>query len=284
MMQNEDPPMERLEAAMAKARAARRQAVQPNGTLGLPADPSMAPVSVALSANDWTTLTRIEISPHTANRNRLGALQGQQAATPYDMLRARVLQKMKANNWTRLAITSPNPGCGKTTLSANLAFSLARQSDLRVFLMDFDLRRPTLAKILHQKTRANIADLLQGRIRFADHAVRYEDNLAICLNQKSVAQSSELLQSRQTVEILNDITRRWQPDIVIFDMPPLRGNDDTLGFMSQVDAALMVAAAESTTLSQIDICERELSNITNVVGVVLNKCRYPDIESGYGAD
>ena len=44
------------------------------------------------------------------------------------------------------------------------------------------------------------------------------------------------------------------------------GSDDTLGFLPKADCALLVCAAGSTTLSQIDACERELSNVTNVVG------------------
>ena len=59
-------------------------------------------------------------------------------------------------------------------------------------------------------------------------------------------------------------------------------SDDVMGFMGQVDAVLLVAAAETTTTKEIDACERELAGQTNVMGVVLNKCRYAN--EGYGYD
>jgi Mrp family chromosome partitioning ATPase len=49
-----------------------------------------------------------------------------------------------------------------------------------------------------------------------------------------------------------------------------------------VDAAIIVAAAGQTTVDQIDACERELAARTNVVGVVLNRCRYMGQDYGYG--
>jgi BioD-like phosphotransacetylase family protein len=58
-------------------------------------------------------------------------------------------------------------------------------------------------------------------------------------------------------------------------------SDDNVGFLGNVDCALLIAAAESTTLSNIDLCEKELAQLTNVLGVVLNKCRYPDDSVGY---
>jgi protein-tyrosine kinase len=307
--------MERLEAAMEKARAARRAArsagVQPVNAaapapLVLPPSasvppavpapevavppvppPAVAPDLVAPAAPepaaDWGKLHAITLPPQLAPRRRLGALMGQEHAAPYDLLRTRVLRQMTEAKWTRLAVTSPNKGCGKSTVSLNLALSLARQPDLRVILMDFDLRRPALAKMLNHSRPDSMALLLEGGVDFADQAVRFGANLALALNHHGVRNSSELLQSARTGEILDAIEARWKPDVMIFDMPPLQGNDDSLGFLGRVDAALLVAAAGSTALSQIDTCEKELAAVTNVMGVVLNKCRYLGSEPGYDA-
>jgi len=59
-------------------------------------------------------------------------------------------------------------------------------------------------------------------------------------------------------------------------------SDDAMAVMGQIDCVLIIAAAESTTIKEIDRCERELATQTNVLGVVLNKCRY--MEEGYGYD
>jgi hypothetical protein len=60
--------------------------------------------------------------------------------------------------------------------------------------------------------------------------------------------------------------------------------DDAIGFLHNVDCALLVAAAGSTTIAQVDACERDIAAHTNVLGVTLNKCRYLDKDQAYGYD
>lgn len=265
--------MERLEAAMAKARAARTRVEAQRG--------QHAPQPLA-TASDWSALPVIDIPTRLARRKRLNAVLGAEFSTPFDVLRSRVVRQMKEAGWSRLAVTSPTTQCGKTTISLNLALSLARYGQFRILLMDFDLRRPSLAALLDRSRDVpDITGLFQPGARFADYALRYGENLAICLNRAPVRQSAELVQGTETAAALDRIEAEWAPDITIFDTPPMRGADDNLGFFSRVDCALIVAAAGSSTLAQIDRCEREVGNLTNVLGTVLNKCRYPDPQGGF---
>ena len=78
------------------------------------------------------------------------------------------------------------------------------------------------------------------------------------------------------------IEEAYQPDLVIFDLPPILSSDDTLGFISNVDCALLVAMAEKTTAENIDLAESELAAHSNVAGIVLNRCRYVGGQYGYG--
>lgn len=277
--------MEGLEAAMAKARAARNalrtegQAVPPRGATGGPAaGPSD---SGHPGPGDWSDLRTLEIPSHVARARRINAVAGPDFASYYGILRARVLRQMKENGWTRLAVTSPREKSGKSTISLNLALSLARSDDQRIILMDMDLRRPSLGQMLNLKPLPDITGLLRPGAFFKDHALRYGSNLAICPNRAKVPGSAELLQGYAIKEALDRIEADWQPDIMIFDTPPMQGNDDNMGFFTNVDCALIVAAAGSDTLAQIDRCEQEVSNLTNVLGTVLNKCRYADTSSGF---
>ena len=293
--------MERLEAAMAKARAERGKAWAPAEEAVTPAtaDSALAPgvgvrraqpgpgqsdgqlAGQASRAGDFLVLPPITITPRQARRKRLNAILGPEFSSPYDILRSRVLHQMKKEGWTRLAVTSPSTRCGKSTISMNLALSLARHSEKRIILMDFDLRRPALATFLDLTDAPDISRLLRSGGRLADHAVRYGENLAICANRIKVAQSAELLQSKSTAEALDRIEAEWQPDLIIFDTPPMQGNDDNLGFFAHVDCALVVAAAGSSTLAQIDRCEQEVGGLTNILGTVLNKCQYTDQNTGF---
>ncbi len=267
--------MERLEAALAKAREQRRMHMpEPAEAVRVVPDPAAAGIG-------WSALPEIVVPSDRALRNRIAALLGGKDAVPYDMLRSRTIRQMKDKAWTRIAVTSPDAGCGKTTVALNLALSLSRQKDLKVMLFDLDLRRPSLNKVLGQGSKSSFWEVLERKITFQDQAARVGENLAVAVNAVPCSHPAELLQSQRTRDILDEIEAQWKPDVMIFDMSPMLASDDNVGFLGNVDCAILVAAAESTRMTNIDLCEKELAQLTNVMGVVLNKCRYADDSVGY---
>ena len=312
--------MERIQAAIAKARATREATRSeaparpapsdtPSGTADViestpmpEASPGPAPEPApaadipaadipgteapapALSPEDtWAEMPVLKVRPRTLIRRRITALEGGSGTKEIDQLRTRILQQMRARGWKRLAITSPSPGCGKTYLAVNLGFSLARQTDQRAVVGELDLRRPTMAKLLGITDRASFGRVLAGEAVVEDCAVRASRNLAFLTNASSTRNSAELLQSARAKRVLDEIEARLAPTITLFDLPPMQQGDDALAFAERVDCMLIVAAAGQTTVREIDVCERDLAAQTNVLGVVLNKCRYMPAESGYGS-
>ena len=152
---------------------------------------------------------------------------------------------------------------------------------MRTILMELDLRRPSLAATLGITGAGSFSQVLQGRAGFGDAAYRYGDGLAIAPNAGPVRNPAELLHGSSVPTALALIEANYAPDVMLFDMPPMLVSDDAMVLMGQVDAVLLVAAAETTTVKEIDACERELASQTNVMGVVLNKCRYMGPEYGY---
>ncbi|MEL6210616.1 MAG: chromosome partitioning protein, partial [Pseudomonadota bacterium] len=73
------------------------------------------------------------------------------------------------------------------------------------------------------------------------------------------------------------------PTVMLFDLPPLLVNDDAMAFLGHVDCALIVAAAEKTTVKEIDRCERDVASQTFVLGVILNRCRYMERSDSYNS-
>lgn len=271
--------MERLEAALEKARN-DRQIVRAANTA------KTAPVSKPTPAkpvaeDKWKTLKKFKISSRIARRHRISTLTQGKNSGPYDLLRTRALRIMSDNNWSTMAVTSPNKTCGKTTVCTNLALSLARQSDLRVLVLDLDLRRPAMHKIVAHRPDRSLHEVLQGKYPIETAFLRYGDNLAFGLNNSPVSNPSELLQSKMTRDRLTEIKEAFKPDLMIFDMPPMLVSDENVGFLPIVDCGLLIGAADSTTIAQLDICEKELAELTNVLGVVLNKCRFTDNDAGY---
>ncbi len=301
--------MEKIQAAIAKARAARSGTGRPateaeaeGGPLRLtpdsriaetaPAGPEAASASpapaapgpgAAASASDaaWLALPGFNPDPRHLLHSRVLAAEAGPDALSFDVIRTRMLQQMRANGWTRVAITSPGTGCGKSMLALNLAFSLARQPEQRTVLIETDLRRPKLSRYLGLPAQQEVSRFLEGRAPFADHAVRIGANLAVATQTHVVRSPAELLHGGAVADALAGLARDYAPTVMLFDMPPMQAGDDVMAFIGHVDAVLIVAAAELTTIKQIDHCERELATQCNVMGVVLNKCRYFDTMSQY---
>jgi Mrp family chromosome partitioning ATPase len=83
---------------------------------------------------------------------------------------------------------------------------------------------------------------------------------------------------------VDEIEEMLKPDVMLFDTAPVLTGDDTLAFADQVDCALLVAAAEESTIAEIDRAGELLAGHTQVLGVVLNKCRFLSRSEGYSED
>jgi Mrp family chromosome partitioning ATPase len=269
--------MERIQAAIAKARASRdHRAPGPSGGLR-----RSAPALPGRRAEAWEALPMHRATAGRLERNRIIANIHSEEGAAFDVLRTRVLKMMQENGWKRLAITSPTAACGKSTVALNLGLSLTRRDDVSAILIEADMRRPSLAQKLGITERYSAATVLRGTAPFGDNACRISERFALTVNLGKVTNPSDFLQAPLVNEVLRGIEEEYAPTVMLFDMPPLLVNDDTIGFLRHVDCAMVVAAAEHTSVKEIDECERELASHTNVLGVVLNKCRFTGRKYGY---
>ena len=275
--------MERIRDAIQKARRAREgepvfEEEQPESRRrGTPARPDLE--------ESWLAIPQFEPDHKHFRKNRIITLICEDPAyTSFDIMRTKLLATMKQKGWRSLAITSPNPHCGKTMVSANLAFSFARQKEIRSVLIDIDLRRPQLAKTLGLKPGPSVASFLSGFGEITSQFVRFDKNLAIGASTNAQKHSAELLSNSQTRKSIDTLCDQLQPDIIIYDMPPLLASDDTLAFLPNVDCTLLVVEAEKTTIQEVDETEQTLAEKSNLLGVVLNKCRFGSENYGYYYD
>lgn len=273
--------MEKLQAAIEIARQKRE--AERSGT-ALPPAPQVpqaegdAPPGPPAQGADalWQALARTELDQAALVRSRILAQSASPEATPFDVLRTKILYQMRQNGWRRLAITSPLPKCGKTTAAVNLALALGRQPELRSMLFDFDLRAPAVADKLGLPRPPSIAPLLRGECSFADHGRRIGPNLALALSGEAQTDPTRLLMADTTRDTLARIQGDYAPDIMIFDLPSILIGDDARAFLQHVDCALILARADQTRYGDFDSCEREVGEYTNVLGVVLNGYRHGD--------
>lgn len=236
------------------------------------ADPIVQNPDKAEVDRAWEEIRTYELNPLHLESNRLvSASRENPASVAFDVLRTRLLHALKSRGWSRVAITSPTKGCGKTFVAANLAFSIAHKPSTRVVLMDLDLRLPNLAPTLGIRDAGNIAQALHGTVPMNEHLLRIAPNLAVGLNKASAQDPAELLQEPTTARALDEMRAALQPDVVIYDLPPALLCDDVLAFLPQVDGVLLVADGHSTRAKEVTACERLFKDQTELLGVVLNR-------------
>lgn len=236
----------------------------------------------------WAALRRLAVSERQSDLGRLVRHgRGEPAQAVFDMLRTRVAQAMQERGWSRIAISSPTKGCGKTFVAANLALALARLRTLRVGLMDLDFRMPSLAAVFGAHDAGALSLLLGGHDRIEDHVRRIDDHLAVAFNGVRLQEPAEALNDTTTGETLDRLQAVLGLDILIFDLPPMLACDDFLAFLPKVDCALLVAGGGVTRADEIRRCAKLIEGRKPLLGVVLNQADDPDVERyryGYGPD
>ncbi len=169
-----------------------------------------------------------------------------------------------------ILITSAVPNEGKTTVTSNLAITMAL-AGARVLLADCDLRRGGVSELFKLPTSPGLSEALRGTTHWRD-AVQETGvrNLDLLARGEVFDQTSEMLLSRIADEMLKEMSDEY--DYVIFDSAPVLVADDTGSFAPKLDTVLFVVRMSSTmarlTGKALDLLyDRQV----NVGGVILNR-------------
>lgn len=203
--------------------------------------------------------------------NRIISNEQDPVLNAYRVLRTRVLQRMEENGWRSLAIVSPGAGAGKTVTAINLSIAIGSKEGSRSTLVDLDFYRPRVAHYLGLSEPPSILDFFEGKKNLEDVTLRPDlMNTLVIANERVTRRGAEHLTSARTDELINRSIHEFGSRVVIFDMSPLLGCDDTIAFLPKVDCVLLVAASGQTRVSEFNEAKRLLSNM-NTVGAILNK-------------
>jgi capsular exopolysaccharide synthesis family protein len=276
--------MERIKQALERARQEREQAVPGSGNGAPPAAPRPRAAPAPLPEHTFVyTQTRVmPVSEDWFRRHRvLAALHNDAVSDAYKVLRTSVLQRMRANGWSSLAVTGPGRGAGKTLTAVNLAVSMAGEVNNSVLLVDLDLRRPHVHRYFSDEKLPGISDYLtDGRPL---HEILFNpgiDRLVVLPGHRPYANSSEMLSSPRMVQLADELASRYPSRIVLYDMPPLLECDDVMAFAPHVDAVLLVVGEGDTTREELARAAEVIGEL-NLIGTVLNKSEEERTAYGY---
>ena len=170
------------------------------------------------------------------------------AADQYRALRHSVEGLRKEAGLHVIAVTSPGPGDGKTVTTLNLAGALAQGPDVRVLVVDADLRRPSVAKYLGlgSPRSPGLVDALRDPAYKMDRAIRRLEQFNLSVLPAGLPQTApyELLNSMRLESLLREACGLY--DFVIVDTPPLVPMPDSRLIRRSVGGFLVVVGAHKT--------------------------------------
>ena len=192
-------------------------------------------------------------------------------AEQFKILRTNLLFPASGKSPRTIMVTSTMPDEGKSTISANLAVSIAQSIQEHVLLMDCDIRRPCIHTLFGFGDVMGLSEHLSRGISISSLLIKTIVNkLSILPGGKPPFNPSELMSSQQMFRLLQEVKYRYSDRFIIIDSPPPKLSAEASALSRQVDGVLLVIEYGRTSREMIS----DLINIISrekIIGVVFNK-------------
>jgi succinoglycan biosynthesis transport protein ExoP len=201
-------------------------------------------------------------------------------AEAYRVLRTNILFSLKDPKLNTITVVSGGAGEGKSTTIFNLATVFA-QNGSRVVIVDSDLRRPSLHKILKVSNSVGLTNYLLKQSTL-EEVIQTSPlaTLDFLPSGKLPSSSMGVLSSAQMKELIRDLKRRY--DYVFFDSPPIMGVSDASILSSEVDAVLQVIQYRRYPQPMTIRAKQMIEKVGgNLLGIVLNNINMASDENYY---
>lgn len=169
-----------------------------------------------------------------------------------------------------ILFTGPTPGVGKSFISVNFAYLLAK-SGKRVVLVDGDMRRSSIGQYVQVDGKAGLAEVLSGKVSLegAIHKDQASGLYVLPACADVPKNPSELLESTLFAKLIKSLNAQY--DYVVIDAPPVLPVSDSLWIARHVDTVLMVTRAEVSNPRHLLDALSRLANVRVLeVGMILN--------------
>lgn len=195
----------------------------------------------------------------------------------YKTIRANILFTAADSDKKVIAVSSANPGEGKSTSAANLAIALA-QTGSSVLLMDADMRKPVQHRTFQVKNSEGLSTLIIKKSSM-ENSVKNEviNNLDLLPSGPLPPNPSELLASANFKSLLEQFAQKY--DYVIIDTPPINVVSDAMVMKDSISGIMLVVRYAMTTYEELSDCMKQIELAqANMLGFVLN-----DVHHNHGA-
>jgi protein-tyrosine kinase len=177
-------------------------------------------------------------------------------------------------NANLVMVTSALPGEGKSFCAVNLAMSIAMELDRTVLLVDSDVARPSLPRMLGLPDTPGMLDLLgDDSVGVGQVLLRTNvEKLTFLSSGRRHARATEMLASAAMANLLDELAARYPDRVVVFDSPPLLVTTEARVLASRMGQIVFIVDAETTPQSEV---KRALATVDAcpIKLMVLNKAR-----------
>ncbi|MEW8220433.1 MAG: XrtA-associated tyrosine autokinase [Candidatus Thiodiazotropha taylori] len=182
-----------------------------------------------------------------------------------------------------VSIASSLPSEGKTFTAMNLALSIATELDTTVLLIDGDVLKYSLSRLLGIQNEPGLIDLLsQKECNVSDVIIHTQiPRLKLIAAGHRSEKSTELLASKEMERLLDELSNRYSDRIIIFDSSPILATSEAAVLNQHMGQILLVVEAGETP---VDAIKDSLSRLDQekAIGLVLNKSREDKGSNYYG--
>lgn len=196
----------------------------------------------------------------------------------YKSIRTNVTFSLSTVEKKVFAISSPNPGEGKSTTAANIAIALA-QGGNRVLLIDADMRKAVQHKVFGLKNKTGLSSAI-SKMKKVEECIQKKvmDNLDVMTAGPVPPNPSELLASTNMTAILDSLSKEYS--MIIIDTPPVNVVTDAMELAPNISGIIMVAMYRRTTDEDMEDAVKKIDFAKmNLFGFILNGVRSK--KSGY---
>ena len=266
--------MDRIQRALDLAKA-QVQRVHPPAAAATAEDTQSERVAIAreFSLGSVESVARLPVDWTALKEQRVVSTSDlQPAGQAYRMLRTQVLQRARSHGLTTLGVVSAVNGEGKTLTAVNLALSLAAEPNQTVLLLDLDLRRPAVARMLGLSAERGLETWFGGEepTKNVCYGIEGVERLYILPTLRPVNGSSEVLAGLATRRLFNELKGRDPGRLLLVDLPPVLLSDDALTVAPLLDGVVLVVNERRTRREDV-VRVVELLGTTRIVGTVLNR-------------
>jgi polysaccharide biosynthesis transport protein len=198
----------------------------------------------------------------------------------YRSIRTSILLSSSEKPPKKIAVTSPNPGEGKTTTVINTAIALS-QTGARVLVIDADMRKPRIHKIFNHENGMGLSNFLSGHGDLESIIKNSEvPNLFYIPAGPIPPNPSELLGSNLFKKMLGVLETRF--DHILVDSPPVLGFADAVILSSSVNGVILTVLGGKTPRETLQRAKEALQQTqTKILGVVINRVDIRRSDYGY---